>query len=370
MPSPEPAVAPTMPRQIGLDVARALAVFGMVIVNFKVVMGAETAGPAWLVWLVGRLDGRAAATFVILAGVGISLLTRGALRRKDLAALTRRRRSLLKRAALLFGVGLLYSPIWPADILHFYGLYILVGALVLQHRDRTLWTLAVGFATIFLVLLVVCDYERGWQWQSLTYTDFWTPAGMLRHLLFNGFHPVFPWTAFLLVGMWLGRRNLAEPGIRRRLLVGGALATLIAEVASALLTRWMLARWPAINPTDIRDLCATAPMPPTPLYLLSAGGTAVCLIGICLLVSDKLSTQAWLLRPLVATGQLALTLYVAHVILGMGLLEALGLLEHQSLPMAVGSALLFCLAAVGFSIVWRRVAERGPLEWAVRYITG
>ncbi len=33
-------------------------------------------GPAWLVWLVGLFDGRAAATFVILAGVGISMLSR------------------------------------------------------------------------------------------------------------------------------------------------------------------------------------------------------------------------------------------------------------------------------------------------------
>ena len=62
-------------RQYGFDVARGLAVFGMIIVNFKIAMGAETAGPSWMVWLVGLLDGRAAATFVILAGVGMSLLT-------------------------------------------------------------------------------------------------------------------------------------------------------------------------------------------------------------------------------------------------------------------------------------------------------
>ena len=47
----------------------------MVIVNFKIVMGAEQNGPGWLVALVGLLDGRAAATFVVLAGAGLSLMS-------------------------------------------------------------------------------------------------------------------------------------------------------------------------------------------------------------------------------------------------------------------------------------------------------
>ena len=63
------------PRVVGFDIARALAVFGMVAVNFKVVMGAGSAGPDWLVGVVGLLEGRAAATFVVLAGVGISLMS-------------------------------------------------------------------------------------------------------------------------------------------------------------------------------------------------------------------------------------------------------------------------------------------------------
>jgi uncharacterized membrane protein YeiB len=63
-------------RIIGYDLARALAIFGMVVVNFKIVMGAEQNGPPWLTQLVGLLEGRAAATFVVLAGVGLSLLSR------------------------------------------------------------------------------------------------------------------------------------------------------------------------------------------------------------------------------------------------------------------------------------------------------
>ena len=47
----------------------------MVVVNFKIVMGAGDRGPDWLVSLVGLLEGRAAATFVVLAGAGLSLLS-------------------------------------------------------------------------------------------------------------------------------------------------------------------------------------------------------------------------------------------------------------------------------------------------------
>ena len=55
------ASEPGAVRLIGYDVARALAFFGMVLVNFKIVMGASGAGPAWLVDAAGLLEGRAAA---------------------------------------------------------------------------------------------------------------------------------------------------------------------------------------------------------------------------------------------------------------------------------------------------------------------
>ena len=40
-------------RIAGCDIARALAIFGMVLVNFKIVMVAGQNGPKWLVFLAG-----------------------------------------------------------------------------------------------------------------------------------------------------------------------------------------------------------------------------------------------------------------------------------------------------------------------------
>ena len=70
-------------RIIGYDVARAIAILGMVLVNFKIVMWDGETGPYWLAWLVSLLEGRAAAIFVILAGVGLSLLSQRARLAKD-----------------------------------------------------------------------------------------------------------------------------------------------------------------------------------------------------------------------------------------------------------------------------------------------
>ena len=203
-------------RIVGYDLARALAVFGMVVVNFKIVMGAEQNGPAWLVGLVGLLDGRAAATFVVLAGVGLSLRSRRARTLDDRDQLARDRHTLLHRALFLFVVGLLYTPIWPADILHFYGVYIAVGAFLLATVSRQLWTYSGLLVLVFVAMFFALNYEHEWDWKTLDYDGYWTPLGMVRNLFFNGFHPVVPWLAFLLVGMVIGRQDMSDPLIRRR----------------------------------------------------------------------------------------------------------------------------------------------------------
>ena len=56
---------PSPTRLDRLDLARFLALAGVVIVNFKIVSGAGSLGI-----LAGALKGRAVVTFLVLAGVG------------------------------------------------------------------------------------------------------------------------------------------------------------------------------------------------------------------------------------------------------------------------------------------------------------
>ena len=111
-------------RIIGIDVSRALAIIGMIIVNFKVVFGEN--GQSWVKSFAGVFDGKAAATFVILAGIGIALMTNSAIKNDDQNKLKIARIRIMKRAVFLFFIGISYITIWPADILHFYGIYMAI----------------------------------------------------------------------------------------------------------------------------------------------------------------------------------------------------------------------------------------------------
>ena len=350
----------------GYDVARALAIFGMIVVNFKLVMGSSEAGPGWLVALAGLLEGRAAALFVMLAGVGLTLLSRRALLSGSCVERRQVRRRIWRRALALLVIGLLLEPIWPADILHFYGAYLALGAALLFAPNRLL-LLAVGLLTTgFVVLFSVFDYSTGWNWATLEYSDFWTVRGMVRSLVFNGFHPLFPWGAFLVFGMWLGRQDVGDQRWRRRMLAGAALALLLTEACAALGQAALAGG--LIGPLA-GALFSRGPLPPTPFYMLSAGGSALIILLLTLGLSQRAGGYGWW-RALVGTGQLSLTLYIAHILLGMGLIEALGWLDGgRSLASTLLYAIGFYGGAISSAVLWRRHFQRGPCEALIHWLS-
>ena len=218
----------------------------MVLVNFKVVMDAQETGPQWLKAIAAGFDGRAAATFVILAGVGASLGSARARIGGDHEAQHAARTTLLKRAGFLFVVGWLFFAIWPADILHFYGVYLAVGAIVLFAENRTLLWVAVAGIAVSFVFIVSFDYFASWNLDEISYDGIGTVPGFMRNLLFDVFHPVFPWIAFYLFGMWLGRTDLRDRAWRRRLTIRAAAIVLVTEGAA----------WIVLGPkgSDLSDL--------------------------------------------------------------------------------------------------------------------
>ena len=333
----------------------------MVFVNFKVAMGATT-GSEWLIKSITMIEGRAAALFVVLAGVGISLMTRRARAANSSDLLRQQRNIILKRGFLLIIVGLAYSPIWPADILHFYGFYFLIAAFLFASNNRNLLFIAISFVVGFVVLLMLFDYEAGWNWETLDYLDFWTIEGMFRHIFFNGFHPVFPWFAFLLVGLYLGRLNFREQSIRRRVMIFSFALWAIVEVISKVFQRLLLENLPAdIRPEEVGFLFGTGVIPPMPQYIIAAASLAVFIITASVSITQK-HKENLIFTALYRTGKLALTLYLAHVLLGMGILEGIGRLDNQSIDFAVTSALVFCFSAIVFSYFWLKYFTVGPFE--------
>ncbi|MDE2427104.1 MAG: DUF418 domain-containing protein [Burkholderiales bacterium] len=353
-------------RILGYDLARSLAIFGMVFVNFKVVMHASPeAGHEWLS-IFNFLDGRASSVFVVLAGIGVSLMSNKARLSGDAKRYRLVQRSVMKRALFLFIFGLSYIAIWPADILHFYGIYMLFGVLLLSCSPKVLLTIAALLSIVFTMLFFTLNYGEAWDWTNLSYADFWQAQGFLRNLFFNGFHPFFPWAGFFLIGLMLGRLNMHNAQTRWRIAVWSVCAIVAAELLSYIL-KFVLGNqgWDA---ESIAVLTSVHPMPPLPVYFLSASGSACFLIVMCVVMGDRFCQARWL-TPLVNTGQLALSLYLGHVIVGMGALEAMGMLHAQSMGFSVFSATIFCAAAIIFSHAWRHYFAQGPIEWLMRKVT-
>jgi uncharacterized membrane protein YeiB len=359
--------ASMMQRVTGFDLARALAIFGMVIVNFKIAMNAEI-GNSLLISFAKLFEGRASALFVILAGVGVTLLTKKATTSAGSLFIIKSRISLIKRGLLLIAIGLIYTPIWEADILHFYGFYFLIAAVTFMLNDKLLLLISAVITLIFPVLMLLFNYEQNWSWSTLTYENLWSFDGMIRHIVFNGFHPIFPWAAFLIFGMWLGRQDLSQSLIRNRLLAV-SITTLAVTESSFYFLRAALGDGSALGMTteEVTFLFSTSIIPPLPQYIVSAGSSAVIVLVGCLYFSERFS-ESKLNKWLIKTGQLSLTLYVAHIIVGMGFLELIGRLENQTIDFSLLSAFIFCVCGIGFSAVWLKYFKVGPLEWLFRKV--
>jgi predicted acyltransferase len=96
-------------RIIGIDVARDLAVIGMIIVNFKVVF--EENGLPWVQSFGSVFDGKATATFVVLVIAGLALMINSTIKNKDTAKLKIARNRILRKAFFLFVIGVSYIVI-------------------------------------------------------------------------------------------------------------------------------------------------------------------------------------------------------------------------------------------------------------------
>ena len=352
-------------RVTGYDLARALALFGMVIVNFKVAISPDM-GHVFLMSLSTLLEGRASALFVILAGVGVTFLTAKAKNSVDSALVLKTRMLIIKRGLLLVVIGLIFTPIWEADILHFYGFYFLLAAVVFMFKNKSLLWISIIIMLIFPILMLLFDFEQNWDWDTLTYNNFWSVDGMIRHIFFNGFHPVFPWAAFLTFGMWLGRQDLSIKLIRKKLFVVALMCLVITE-SSFYYLRNMLhdTGGLAIATEEITFLFSTSIIPPLPQYIISAGSSAVLVLISCLYLSERFAEKK-ITTYLYQTGQLSLTLYIAHIVVGMGFLESIGRLENQSISFSFLSALIFCSGGIVFSVIWLKFFDVGPLEWIFR----
>ncbi len=349
-----PSTASAASRVEGLDLARAVAILAMVLINFQVFLlarpGELLPDLSWR-WLIHAPSGRSSALFVTLAGAGIALMARSPDRRAV-------RLTLLKRALFLLVAGNLLILVWWIDILHFYAFFLAIAALLFFGFTRRQLLPAAVAITLFAALLDVA-----FEWPE---SEYWTPRGMALDVFVDGVHPVLPWIAFVLVGYWVGQQDLADPGTRRRLMLGAALLAASAELVSAALAALAAElAWPP----ELASLLGTG-WSPEPLYVLGAASTSVLAIAGCQEVVTRFRT-ARLVRALVATGQLSFTIYILHALVGVGIPRwVMGLEDAMRWgPVTIWWA-VFCALVVPLAWAYRARFARGPLEWGMRKLCG
>lgn len=352
----------------GLDVARALAVIGMIIVNFKTVFG--DSGEGWLKLLTSLFDGKAAATFVVLAGVGIALMSNRAIQNADEAQLAKIKKKMTKRALFLFVLGTSYLIIWPADILHYYGLYILITLFFITRQQSTIFWSSIGIILTYPFLMLALNYDTGWDFNTLDYMGFWTPNGFIRNLFFNGFHPIIPWVSFMLFGLWLGKHDLTNKTQVQSIFKASFIAFIIIQLLS-IGSIELLSEGNPLQKKELTEVLGTSPMPPLPIYMFNGVATALMVITGCIVVTEKFKATM-IIQAFIQTGQLALTFYVAHIVIGMGLIEIASTktLGNYSLFFSVTYALFFCLCCIIFAAIWTKKHPLGPMEWLLRKLAG
>ena len=361
-------------RVVGLDMARCLALLGMIATHALVPVGPD--GVTVVQQVAG---GRASALFAVLAGVSLSLMTGGArplpdAERQALAG------GLVVRALIVAGIGLVLGGLQTgiAVILVYYGLLFLLGIPFLRLRIRPLILLAGGWLLVVPVLshllrpqLPAPSYANP-QPDSLSH-----PWQLVTELTFTGYYPVVPWLAYLLVGMAIGRLDLTAPRAWAALLVPGALLA----SASWYLSGVLLAR-PGVlttlngtydGPRDVGSitdnltfglagatptgswwwLVVRAPHSGTPFDLAHTIGSAMVVIALCLLVARAAPR---VVAVVFGAGAMTLTLYTVHVIMRTPGIwpedDVQTYLRHVAFVLCVGA--LFRLRGL-----------RGPLEWVV-----
>src|SRR3954452_3040245 len=224
-------------RVIDLDVTRAIAMIGVVVMNYHgyLILQGGSIGNSninrFFDPFTGPLATRFAATFVLVAGMGITLMTNRGRITVDRARRSADRWVLIRRGFMLYAAGFVFEWIWSGTILFFYGAMFMVGALLFLLRTR--WLVVVGAAAAVAAAAIpwwAVDAKHSTAWLfSGWYApgQYRSPRGLVFDTFVNGTHPLLPWLAFLCAGIIIGRHLPLAFTKLPMIVLGGLTVTLV-----------------------------------------------------------------------------------------------------------------------------------------------
>jgi hypothetical protein len=386
-------------RIVGLDLARFVALVGMIATHVWLYSAPETGD---LVWFSAEFRGRASALFAVLAGVGVVLSTR------TLLSQDRHRPArwmLVGRGSALVALGLTLSFLQPPMLLILvaYGLMFCLLALVLTMPRRGLLALSVfiGLAAPVLSWFVARWSRIGnvTEVDNPSWLNLAEPLRLIRSVLFTGEYPVAIWLTYGLAGMIVGRSLLRAANVEQ-LRLTAVKTTLVGAgmwICGVIAAAGVHVALGGVFAVLIDEGRIGRPLGGSWTYLLGAGphngssfdllltvGFAFTSIGLLVLLGTFLRPVAHrILGPVIGAGSAPLTVYCAHVVLVSCTViyvtgSPYGELTGRELQSTVGAWWISsgeCFAAnvalvllIGAYVAW--TARRGPLEalvtWAGR----
>lgn len=353
-------------RIIGFDLARAYAILGMYIVNFNTVFGNHT-NQSGLSGFLNLFNGNSSTLFVMLAGMGVSLMSS----RSHYTVEEKRiiKSTIIKRSWFLFILGVIFCFWWPADILHFYGGYMHIAVLFIFLPKRYYLFAAAGSIVIFHFLLAFIPYETGWDFKTLMYTDFWTIEGFIRNTFYNGWNSIFPWIAYFLIGMYLGRLNWKNTSTPKKVILVGLAFYLMTFFLQSFATSFT-------QDKELLSYLTADYLPPFLPFMIGTISFGLILISAFIFIGNKVS-EFRIAKILASTGQMTLTHYISHLMLGLFLFSSftgktLGfemINESPTNPLfiLVFSVFYFLFSCI-FTLLWLKKFKLGPLELLMRKV--
>lgn len=350
----------------GIDLARALALIGMVVTHTMELATADgTPLPASL------LAGKASALFAVLAGFSITLSTRSYDTTRNAVL------SLITRGGIIAFIGVLLGSVTTniAVILVNYGIMFMLAPAVFRLPTRALAVLAptwlaaapvVGFA-----IRSGADLPKAWSMPHLgNITDL---PYMATAIFSTGYFPVIEWFGYILVGLLLSRLNWHRMATAVHVLITGATTAVLAWVSSYVLLHSTSGmdvlvessagthpkEWGGLlnalyvanagsTPTDTWWwLAIVGPHSSTPFDLFFTAGLAAAVIALSMLTCTWLEERVRHLDPLLIMGSMSLTTYSFHVVF-----------REFSSSFLIHAALMLALAYV----YAHSVSRTGPLE--------
>ncbi|MFE2206975.1 DUF418 domain-containing protein [Streptomyces rubiginosohelvolus] len=364
-------------RMVGLDVARALAVFGMYIVHIGPPLSATDGVGSWVRYLA---DGHSSVLFATLAGFSLMLIAGRREPKTGLAGRQAKARIAIRAAVLLVLGTALAMEYGGVIILAFYGVYFLLALPLVRLRAGTLALIAAGLALVtpqmaFALKALLSESVQ----QSVNAYDplkALSDVGVLD-LLLTGFYPALTWMPFVVAGMTLARLDLPAPAVQWRLAALGAALTVAAYGTSLLLAgKDALASMaeggkPSAGPKPASfgsgsfeaqgaasDLLTAGPHSGTTFDIIGSVGIAILVIVSTTVLMDRLPLLRRLAKPIIAVGAMSLTAYVGHFVVQ----SAVDMPTGESSQVSWLPVLTFILGAIVFAALWSRFFRRGPLE--------